>query len=855
MNLAPGVSIEEVNTLSLTVPVGATAVPVFIGVFRDKQGERVDNADCIRVENWLDFSARFGASSSSVASVALTSATSKKEKGKQQEQPAPEDELLTPSGVIAVSFFHTTYLGSLSVKHYFENGGGPCYLLPIHSLGDVTERQAMSAKIARHPEISILCLCELTYIHDMAMYAALDPLLSSPRGYFLIADSLDGQARPPTTETQTAVYTPLLETFYPSRPADQDIFVDFRYYDITSEDRDSGPRKTLAEVKAEDEGMYAQCRNQVEVFFLDKRPPKYITMRASPAVAGAYCRTDRERGVWKAPANVALYNVKALAPVKQQDTTAAGINAIRDVSDRGPVIMGARTMVSPATPNWLYIPVRRLFNAAQRDIQQAMRFAVFQPNSQPTWEAVRAAVNNYLHRLWRDGALIGESPEDAYFVQIGKEVTMTEADIQQGRMIIKIGMAAVRPAEFILLEFMQGVAGSGGGGGTGPKLREEMLKPQDALSGKDYGRAVCVSADGSVLAVGASDATVADMALAGAVYLYRFNGQHWVPWQTISAQEKKAGSKFGAALSLSADGRVLVVGAPQYGDAEAKTGAVYMFRRDANQWQEEEVTYGEEDGEKFGGSISLSADGSVLAVGASGATNGTANHGAIYLFRHTESEWCQEAKLTEDRYVGNLGRSVSLSADGTVLAAGAPSMIYENKGRVLVFHYNAAAWSTPGILISRPVSSPSYVDFGWSVSLTADGNTLAIGCRRDNAQGRVYLFDYKDGKWSYSNVMLEPNPLITHSYFSSSLSFSGDGLSLAVGALSNNAATSAAYLFKKEKDKWVERIKIEHTGPANAWLGESVSLSANGNVFAMAAVAANANTINGFVQVKSGLAK
>ncbi|KAG0295893.1 hypothetical protein BGZ96_010694 [Linnemannia gamsii] len=275
----------------------------------------------------------------------------------------------------------------------------------------------------------------------MAMYAALDP--------------------PPTTETQTAVYTPLLETFYPSRPADQDIFVDFRYYDITSEDRDSGPRKTLAEVKAEDE-----------------------------AVAGAYCRTDRERGVWKAPANVALYNVKALAPVKQQDTTAAGINAIRDVSDRGPVIMGARTMVSPATPNWLYIPVRRLFNAAQRDIQQAMRFAVFQPNSQPTWEAVRAAVNNYLHRLWRDGALIGESPEDAYFVQIGKEVTMTEADIQQGRMIIKIGMAAVRPAEFILLEFMQGVAGSGGGGGTGPKLREEMLKPQDALSGKDYGRAL-----------------------------------------------------------------------------------------------------------------------------------------------------------------------------------------------------------------------------------------------------------------------------------------------------------------------------------------------------------------------------
>ncbi len=472
------------------------------------------------------------------------------------------------------------------------------------------------------------------------------------------------------------------------------------------------------------------------------------------------------------------------------------------------------------------------------------------PQDWPSWLRLELAGQNFQHaHYWR---VLASQKADEDPIQINAPYTPQWKRLQVGYSCID----ATPKKQYVLAPFGYAV--------NAPHVQivdeeyrwcEEDFRPQDALSGKDYGRVVCVSADGSVLAVGAPDAKVEDTLLAGAVYLYRFNGQHWLPWQTISAQEKKAGSKFGAALSLSADGRVLVVGAPQYGDAEAKTGAVYMFRRNTDQWQEEEVTHGEENGDQFGGAISLSADGSVLAVGASGAKNGTANHGAIYLFRHTEPEWRQEAKLTEDRYAGNLGRSVSLSADGTVLAAGAPSMVYENKGRVLVFRYNVAAWSTPGTHIARPGGDKNYVDFGWSVSLTADGGTLAIGCRRDvydgGAPGRVYLFDYKEGKWPYSNVELKPNPPVGSTHFSSSLSFSGDGLSLAVGApTQNTVATSAAYLFKKEKDKWVERIKVDYAGqPANAWLGTSVSLSANGDVFAMGAVATNANTTNGFVRV------
>ncbi len=134
----------------------------------------------------------------------------------------------------------------------------------------------------------------------------------------------------------------------------------------------------------------------------------------------------------------------------------AGINAIRHFTGKGTLIWGARTL--DQTDNWRYIPVRRLFNTAERDIKRAMRFAVFEPNSQPTWKRVQTAIDNYLYQLWQQGALAGNKPQEAYFVQIGKDITMSEDDIQQGKMIVKVGMAAVRPAEFIILQFSQYVA-------------------------------------------------------------------------------------------------------------------------------------------------------------------------------------------------------------------------------------------------------------------------------------------------------------------------------------------------------------------------------------------------------------
>ncbi|MBV4482645.1 phage tail sheath family protein [Pseudomonas khavaziana] len=195
-----------------------------------------------------------------------------------------------------------------------------------------------------------------------------------------------------------------------------------------------------------------------------------VVLRASVAMAGVYARTDRERGVWKAPANVELSSVAGLVAVDLGANTVSDIriddafnntlvenkvNAIRAFSGRGHLVWGARTMAGPSETAWRYVSVRRLFSTVERDVQDALRVAMFEPNSQPTWMSVRSAISHYLHRLWQDGALAGATPAEAYFVRVGLHETMTEEDVNNGRMLVSIGLAAVRPAEFIVLQLTQ----------------------------------------------------------------------------------------------------------------------------------------------------------------------------------------------------------------------------------------------------------------------------------------------------------------------------------------------------------------------------------------------------------------
>ncbi|MBT2561615.1 phage tail sheath family protein [Pedobacter sp. ISL-68] len=186
-----------------------------------------------------------------------------------------------------------------------------------------------------------------------------------------------------------------------------------------------------------------------------------VPLYPSGIIAGIMARVDNDRGVWKAPANVSLLTVdKPLITISDEEqdylnvdaTSGKSINVIRKFAGRGTLVWGARTLAGNDN-EWRYVPVRRLFIMVEESIKKATEFVVFEPNDAKTWMRVKTMCQNFLNQLWRQGALAGAKPEDAFFVNVGLGITMTALDILEGRLIIEIGMAAVRPAEFIVLKF------------------------------------------------------------------------------------------------------------------------------------------------------------------------------------------------------------------------------------------------------------------------------------------------------------------------------------------------------------------------------------------------------------------
>ena len=193
-----------------------------------------------------------------------------------------------------------------------------------------------------------------------------------------------------------------------------------------------------------------------------------IVLPPSAAVAAQYCTVDRNRGVWKAPANVSLSGVDEVVfsiSDREQDGlnvdihAGKSINAIRKFTGKGILIWGARTLAGNDN-EWRYIPVRRFFNMVEESVKKACLPFVFEPNDANTWVKVKAMIENYLTLKWRDGALAGAKPEHAFYVGIGLGKTMTALDILEGRMIVEIGMAPIRTAEFIILRFSQKMIGN-----------------------------------------------------------------------------------------------------------------------------------------------------------------------------------------------------------------------------------------------------------------------------------------------------------------------------------------------------------------------------------------------------------
>ncbi len=201
---------------------------------------------------------------------------------------------------------------------------------------------------------------------------------------------------------------------------------------------------------------------QTDATYIDIQNVIQAYMKQIPsqgAVAGIYCRNDRDRGVWKSPANMGVQGIERplveVSNSEQDDlnvhTTGKSINVIRTFTGKGPVVWGARTW-DGENPEWRYIAVRRFFNFAEESIKKALNHFLFEPNNARTWVKIQAMITGFLIDYWKAGALVGTKPEEAFFVRVDKNTT-TDAEILQGIINIEVGMAVARPAEFIIIEF------------------------------------------------------------------------------------------------------------------------------------------------------------------------------------------------------------------------------------------------------------------------------------------------------------------------------------------------------------------------------------------------------------------
>ncbi|MGJ0579605.1 phage tail sheath subtilisin-like domain-containing protein [Xenorhabdus bovienii] len=395
---APGVYIEEDASLALSVSNSATAVPVFIGKFTPKEPKLAQV--CIRISNWLEFTSDFSLAPMTEIVIRSSSESPTNPDTKEETDTKAPPKARTLSDVEnKKTWIHDIDKVNLSpavqaLQLYFQNGGGACYIYPLNGVKDESVLAAIPELIEQKGDITLLVCPETDLDYKTKVYSTLLPLLDDKNvGYFLIADSNDGESVSGVgNNAKAAAYYPQLQTDlkFSFLPEDKDIRIS-GYEDDSGQDKP----KNLADLRKINESIAKRIDETLQV-----EQQSALILSPSAAIAGIYCRTDSSRGVWKAPANVALTGVKSLLDKVDDERQGAmndkGINVIRSFTGRGLMVWGARTSVEANNTDWRYIPVRRLFNSVERDIRQALRAVLFETNNQPTWMRAKAAVDQYL---------------------------------------------------------------------------------------------------------------------------------------------------------------------------------------------------------------------------------------------------------------------------------------------------------------------------------------------------------------------------------------------------------------------------------------------------------------------------
>jgi len=457
----PGVYIEEIPKLPPSIASVETAIPAFIGYTAKAQFREPDDLrnKPWRISSLLEYVQFFGEADLEGASIEIIFDDS--------------SGRLDVQGKVTEAA-RSKFLMYYSMQLFFDNGGGPCWIVSVGSYtssGGVivdTQLKAGLDEIEKINEVTLLLFPDAMNITDGATYynlykAAIDQAVLL-KDRFVVMDVY----RAPGNEV---VFQPDIDLLRNTISGDTTILkygaaYFQRLYTTLNFEVDETKVKitnksaltlgaTLAETKSVNNAGYFQAINALD--------STQMLMPATSAVVGVYAFVDDSRGVWKAPANVNINDVvspELLITNKQQESlnvdVVAGksINVIRTFEGRGPaIIWGARTLAGNDN-EWRYIPVRRYFNMVEESTKNATEQFVFEPNDRNTWIRVKSMIENYLTQQWKIGALMGTTTREAYFVKVGLNETMTEQDIFEGRMIVQIGLAVVRPAEFIILEFM-----------------------------------------------------------------------------------------------------------------------------------------------------------------------------------------------------------------------------------------------------------------------------------------------------------------------------------------------------------------------------------------------------------------
>lgn len=395
------------------------------------------------------------------------------------------------------------------------------------------------------------------------------------------------------------------------------------------------------------------------------------------------------------------------------------------------------------------------------------------------------------------------------------------------------------------------------------QAQKEYLKSNLARSGDAFGMSVATSADGTTLAVGApmedGNATAPDT---GTVRVYVRAGATWSLQATLTALNAEASDQFGAAIALSADGNTLAVGAPfEGGDRNStlqafnnnapRAGAVYVFTRDAvGSWNRQHAYLkasnaegappgNTTEGDQFGTALRLSQDGTTLVVGAIGedgdihstviaananadATNNFAlDAGAAYVFTRTgNNAWTQRAylKASNAQTTDQFAAGVAISTDGSTIAIGAyqedgdaantgdpttDNDNLQNAGAAYVFARHGDAWEQQSYLKSPHAVRVAL--FGWSLALSASGDTLAVGAPVEDLTGAAHIFTRNGTQWGPQGAVVASNGAITDG-FGVDVSLASDGQTLAVGASGAFTRAGEAYVYVRVGTAWKEQV-------------------------------------------------